>query len=752
MMFTTGDRNGKRMFKQCWAQYQTPRLKTPSSRQATQAFLEFLEDRWLLSAYDVTSAAETDASGTLRRGINEANAPGSTVTEIDFHIDAPGSAHTIDYKTPLPALKASGVFINGLSQNESGANNRLITLNGSSSGGDGLLLKGSGCTVSGLIVENFARDDIEVEGDKNIVGGTAPGAGNVISAAGFSGTEILGSGNQVLGNDIGTDATGNLARGSQTGVYVSGSNNVIGGTAPGAGNLISGNRLFGVILYGPSNQLLGNDIGTDASGIGALGNGDKRLLQSSGVLLAGNNNTVGGIASGSRNVISGNNAYGIFLAAKDAQVLGNAIGTNASGTGALGNATDGIICLGGSSAIIGGKASGAGNVISGNKEDGALITEDTTGIQLLGNKIGTTINGNTALANGIGVEIAGQRNTVGGMSFGDRNLISGNRTDGVKINTGARGNLVLGNFIGTNDDGNGGLGIRGNGIAVDGNDNTIGGDEFGAGNLISGTRLGTGVQITGSGNQVLGNEIGTSYGGLAALSNSIGIDLLGNNNSIGGTASGAGNVISGDSLDGVLIEGGSDGNDVMQNSIGINAQNAALGNGSYGVEIAGSKNKIGGDSAMAGNSIAYNKTSGVLVSSTSEPDGAGNTVRDNSIFANGSTGSGPGITRDSNANPDLAAPSLRSSLLAAGTLTVEGTITGKADVSYVLDFYANPLNDAEGKIWLASLTVKPKSGGSQAFNFTQATSVPSTYPVITATLTDASGDTSAFSSGRTTIG
>jgi hypothetical protein len=155
---------------------------------------------------------------------------------------------------------------------------------------------------------------------------------------------------------------------------------------------------------------------------------------------------------------------------------------------------------------------------------------------------------------------------------------------------------------------------------------------------------------------------------------------------------------------------------------------------------------------MAGNSIAYNKTSGVLVSSTSEPDGAGNTVRDNSIFANGSTGSGPGITRDSNANPDLAAPSLRSSLLAAGTLTVEGTITGKADVSYVLDFYANPLNDAEGKIWLASLTVKPKSGGSQAFNFTQATSVPSTYPVITATLTDASGDTSAFSSGRTTIG
>jgi hypothetical protein len=56
---------------------------------------------------------------------------------------------------------------------------------------------------------------------------------------------------------------------------------------------------------------------------------------------------------------------------------------------------------------------------------------------------------------------------------------------------------------------------------------------------------------------------------------------------------------------------------VMQNSIGINAQNAALGNGSYGVEIAGSKNKIGGDSAMAGNSIASNKTSGVLVSSTS---------------------------------------------------------------------------------------------------------------------------------------
>jgi hypothetical protein len=196
----------------------------------------------------------------------------------------------------------------------------------------------------------------------------------------------------------------------------------------------------------------------------------------------------------------------------------------------------------------------------------------------------------------------------------------------------------------------------------------------------------------------------------------------------------------------VQIDSTGTSNQVQGNYIGINAGNTgALANGGYGVSIAGNNNSIGGSASAAGNTIADNAVGGVLVSS-----GNGNTIRHNVIYANGPSNTGPGIVLSAGANNNLAAPTISTAMLSGTTLTVTGTFTAPtANVSYVLEFFANPTGDPEGKIYLGSKTVTPTTTGSIPFTFTVTTSVTGTDPVITATLTDASVDTSAFSGGVT---
>jgi titin len=145
----------------------------------------------------------------------------------------------------------------------------------------------------------------------NLVGGTAPGAGNVISGNGFDGV-LIGSFNTrnmtVRGNRIGTDATGMFAIPNDgAGVRIdTAGENLIGGSAPGAGNLISGNgrngsgtdRGDGISLSNSSsNTIQGNLIGTDATGASPL-----RNLEN-GISVNGNSNKIGGTAAGEGNVI-----------------------------------------------------------------------------------------------------------------------------------------------------------------------------------------------------------------------------------------------------------------------------------------------------------------------------------------------------------------------------------------------------------------------------------------------------------------
>src|SRR5262249_657476 len=153
------------------------------------------------------------------------------------------------------------------------------------------------------------------------------------------------------------------------------------------------------------------------------------------------------------------------------QVVGNYIGTNAAGSGGLGNGS-GVEIVSADNTV-GGLTATAGNVISGNINDGVLIDHRATGVQVLGNFIGTNYAGNAAVANSIGIEVFGINNTIGGTDPGAFNLISGNSRDGVLIDSIGSGNQVLGNYIGTNADGTGAVG-NSNGIEIEGTGNTIG--------------------------------------------------------------------------------------------------------------------------------------------------------------------------------------------------------------------------------------------------------------------------------------
>ena len=248
--------------------------------------------------------------------------------------------------------------------------------------------------------------------------------------------------NLVQGNYIGTDATGSSSLGFQRiGVYVQGaSGNTIGGTAAGAGNLISGNIDYGVYLQDDAlnNLVQGNNIGTNGTGNNAVANGNAGvfLYRPSGPVL-NTSNTVGGTTPTARNIISGNEPYGVVVGAGATSTLvqGNYIGTKADGSGALPN-TYGLTVTQATGSTVGGAIPAARNIISGNRLTGlymGLLNNGQvggTGVTVQNNYIGTNAAGAAALANqrdGIFVEVQSVTNTIA------NNVIAFNGGNGVRI-------------------------------------------------------------------------------------------------------------------------------------------------------------------------------------------------------------------------------------------------------------------------------------------------------------------------------
>lgn len=690
-----------------------------------------------------------------------------------------------------------GIWLNGSSGNLIGGTNasegNLIAGNGDigiylgNSGSNTIQGNFIGTTITGMAALSNANNGIYlINSPGNMVGGLAPTARNIISGNGGSGVYLSGSGttgNLVQGNYIGTGSNGRLALPNAVdGVTVnSAAGNTIGGVIDGAGNLISGNRAGGVALNGvgaANNLVQGNYIGTDVSGRLALGN------MFSGITInGGSSNLVGGTAAAARNVLSANKLSGVLITTNSVGnlVQGNFIGVDGTGTNALGNVFNGISIDSASFNTVGGTTSGARNIISGNTGYGIEIFNATaTGNLIQGNYIGPAATGQSALGNKLcGMHVLSSGNTIGGTLSGAGNLISGNVQDGIFLDgSTAANNLVQGNFIGTTASGTSALKNGRAGIGISGAPgNTIGGIDPGAGNLISGngdTTTDGGIYLIGvgaTGNLIQGNKIGTDVTGTLALGNAHeGIYLeSAPSNTIGGGAPGAGNLISGNGTWGILMTIASS-NTIQGNIIGTTINGlTGLGNG-YGnsydtsgfhaVELQPGchDNIIGGASPGAGNVIAFAPVlyatyyAGIRIR-----DGAiNNLISGNSIFANGGLGIDLGVylvTANDNCDADTGANMLQNFPVLAQAVSgngtgVRGTLNSKASSSFLMQFFANPACDSfgngEGQVYLGQQMVVTSNNCNASFVAALPGQVPVGF-VITATATDSANNTSEFS-------
>jgi CSLREA domain-containing protein len=162
-------------------------------------------------------------------------------------------------------------------------------------------------------------------------------------------------------------------------------------------------------------------------------------------------------------VINGFKGDAIQLGSSNVVIAGNFIGTNTSGTSAIGNLEGLFIQPNTSNNVIGGSTPAARNLISGNASGGMQLSA-TSGNKVQGNFIGTAADGTSPLGNagtGVFLSTASSDNIIGGVTFttGERNVIAFNGEWGVLHNTSGTGNAVRFNSI--HDNGRLGINISG---------------------------------------------------------------------------------------------------------------------------------------------------------------------------------------------------------------------------------------------------------------------------------------------------
>ena len=253
-----------------------------STRLRRQFSVEALEGRQLLATFTVTNVNDS-GPGSLRQAILSSNAAtGSATNAINFQVGS-GGTETISLLSALPGV-THPVVIDGTTQPGTGTAPHIV-LDGTNAGANsaGLTLTKSSSTVEGLAIDNFAEYAINVSGSSNVIadnylGLTPAGAlaanthnainltyatgntitGNVVSGNLGNGIEVYDSSNNlVTGNLVGTNPAGTAAlpnQGNAVKIEAGSKGNVIGGTALGASNVLSGNTDCGVMITTSSNR------------------------------------------------------------------------------------------------------------------------------------------------------------------------------------------------------------------------------------------------------------------------------------------------------------------------------------------------------------------------------------------------------------------------------------------------------------------------------------------------------------------
>lgn len=404
-------------------------------------------------------------------GLNTSNTSGITITSSNNIISG------------LVINSFSGFDIGGIEINGKNASENIIINNYLGTDTSGTTHTYLSKSQNGIVIINGAHS--------NIIGGIIDSKRNIISRNYWGGIRIRGKetcNNIIKGNYIGTDLTGAKPLGNTfSGIcIIEAHDNTIGGTEKGARNIISGNGFNGISLYDGAynNTIRGNFIGADVTGTKALGNRSTGICTYS----SGANNVIGGQNPGARNIISGNNYHGICIGS-NSKVIGNYIGTDITGTISLGNYEDGIV-LNGSDSIIGGKLD-AGNIISGNGGNGMSMGNASN--EIIGNYIGTDFTGTFALGNkddGIWLASNSKFNKIGGTEYEMANIIAYNGKNGVSINgTDSEHNLISGNSIFEN--GKLGIDLNNDGITL----NDIDDSDIGPNDLINSSVITNIIQI-----------------------------------------------------------------------------------------------------------------------------------------------------------------------------------------------------------------------------------------------------------------
>ena len=296
--------------------------------------LQAAKPAYASSTFTVTNTNNSGA-GSLRQAILDANA---TTTEdmIQFNIPG-GGVKTIAPATELPQI-TSPVTIDGYTQPGAQPNTKAVGSDavlkvelsgGSAPSGTGLYIVAANSTVKGLVINRW---------DMGII----LGASNA-------------TGNRVVGNYIGTDASGTQAlQNDSEGVYIGEApNTTIGGATVGGRNVISGNSGDGVYITGSSatgNRVLQNSIyangglGIDLAGTTTNDPGDADAgpndLQNKPVLSSAKTSATSTTVRGTLNSTSGKTIVVRFFSNPSGTDEGKTfIGQKSVTTDASGNAT-----------------------------------------------------------------------------------------------------------------------------------------------------------------------------------------------------------------------------------------------------------------------------------------------------------------------------------------------------------------------------------------------------------------------------
>ena len=313
------------------------------------------------------------------------------------------------------------------------------------------------------------------------------------------------------------------------------------------------------------------------------------------------------ICSSSENLILKNNvitetALGVFMitGCHGAVIEGNHIGVSASGMVELENILDGVRIQDSDNISIGGNNIDQRNLISGNVDDGIRV-ENCTTLSIINNYIGTDINGTAALPNLNGLRLINSSNVTI-----KNNLISGNTFAGMLLDDLITGSIT-GNLVGVDNTGllplgNGDDGLEGDNLQGF----IIGGPNLADRNIFSGN-MNDGMTLFNSPSVVIENNIfGLGIDGVLLIPNSFdGFDVIGCDNGIVRDNIISGNLDLGLNLvsPNMVVEGNKIGTDI--------SGTIAKGNGDDGIRITGGNNTIGGTDSSQRNIISANGDNGI---------------------------------------------------------------------------------------------------------------------------------------------